>query len=222
MFESEDDLNFYRKEGIISKTLEITLEAKADESPENQTGPRKQQVKVGASVLSEHIRKEDNMTAIRTFLSKKNPLCCSRGPSDPCGCNGKLCFGVFEDCKETPIENLRLKYFSPHISKKGRRDVLVKELQSIVQVLKFLAYYIHVSTRHSTERKLSNSILISTEYMQVSTVLKMQRTMLTFRIYYRRFYLNASGLHRDMFSSAYGHVIGAPIKSSCLCDPITK
>ena len=38
----------------------------------------------------------------------------------------------------------------------------------------------------------------------------------------RRFYLNASGLHREMFSSTYRYVIGEPIKSSALCDPIAK
>lgn len=140
MFESKDSLNYYRKEGSISRTIEVTLEAKSTEHGEEEKltkkANKKKEIMIGASVLSEHVKKEEKMTAIRKFLSSKNPMCCSRGPDDPCGCNGKLCFGVFEDCveQETAIENLRLKYFSPRVSQKDRRGVLLQELQSMLQV----------------------------------------------------------------------------------------
>ena len=135
MFESDDDLNFCRKEGSVSKTVEITLEAVPNE---DGTAPMKgKPIKVGASVFAEHLKKEDKMIAIRRFLKDKNPKCCSRGDHDPCGHDGVLCFGAFKDCleQETAVENLRLKYFGPHISQKDRRNVLLKELQSMTSVL---------------------------------------------------------------------------------------
>ena len=146
MFESSEGLNYYRRTLDFNATSPIHLNMDMHDYLESSaltkssTGSSSDcrapviQKKVGVSSSSEHFYKESKIREVRKFLNAKDETCCSRQPGDPC--YGSPCFDVFKSCaeQEASIRNLRMKYFHPNVSKKGRREVLQRELLSMIEV----------------------------------------------------------------------------------------
>lgn len=139
MFESSEGLNFYRRTLDLSSPIHLNMDLQENiesgtltrSSTEGSSDSKK---KVGMSSTSEHIYKESKIREVRDFLNTRDKTCCSRQLGDPC--YGTLCFDVFKCCaeQEASIRNLRMKYFHPNVTKKSRREVLKRELLSMIEV----------------------------------------------------------------------------------------
>lgn len=84
-------------------------------------------IKIGSSLVSEHIQKDKKIKGIRKFLEDEETKCCACTSS---------CFNVFGTVanQTTCILKLRMKFFQPLITKKMRRGILSRELLSMVHV----------------------------------------------------------------------------------------
>jgi hypothetical protein len=127
--------------------LDIAFDAATESSVKKISADKDStQLKVGVSVLSEHFRKTTKLSTISSFVGCKNPgSFCLKNKNDPC-CStkfpkSKLCTDVFSCSEEryNSIEELRLKFFHPNISKKGRRAPLIELLKPMVKVSCFSA-----------------------------------------------------------------------------------
>jgi hypothetical protein len=87
-------------------------------------------------VLSEHLKKETKVQEMEAFLADERHTFCSRNGRAGCS-SSRTCYDVFETVsnQKMSIRALRLKYFSPNVTKKQRRAILKNELLSMTEVI---------------------------------------------------------------------------------------